>query len=327
MPDPIDTAAAPVLETPDTPAAPAVEPATPAEPTLLSEPSKPVTPPAEPTPTALTAQVSVVKPDGSFIDGWTDAVAGGKYKDEECLKLVTDFPEMLNQFVNQRKAIGKDKVTLPGEKSDESEWNSFYESIGRPKTETGYKTPDVPEELKDIFTEDKLLLSRERAFKLGITEKQYNQYMQDEIADTLKLLSDQDEVDLKASREAKLNAEKELRGELGAAYDERMHIANRIITEAIPKEGDRVAFIEQYGNEVPIIRLLSNIGSRMSEHTAMIDELTQKTPNQLDTRIKELRATPGYMQIGSDMPADERQRITDEIQSLTKKLYPEKAAG
>lgn len=318
----------PVLETPATTApTPTTEPAAPADPTLLQEPGAPApASPAEPAPTILTEPVSPVKADGTFIEGWKDRLPD-EIKNEECLNLVTDFPEMVKQFVNQRKAIGKNKIAVPTDKSDENEWNLFYEAIGRPKTETGYTNPEIPEELQDIFTEDKLIRARERAYALGATQKQYAEYLKGEMEEVVQTLQNQDEFEAKANREARLNAEKELRAELGAAYDERMHAAQRIITEAIPKESDRLTFIEKYGNDSTIIRLLSTIGARMSEHSTMIAELTQKTPTELQSQIKTLENDPRFRSINSDMTKEERQQRTEELRGLYKKLYPAKKTG
>ena len=314
----------PTVQTPETP--PVETPPAEPEPTLLAEPEqKPAEPAAKPD-SVLTEPVSPVKADGTFIEGWKDKLPE-ELRGEECLNLVPDFNEMVKQFVNQRKAIGKDKVALPTDKSDENEWNVFYEKLGRPKTETGYTIPEIPEELKDIFSEDRINRAKERAFKLGATQKQFKEYLQGEIEEVTQLLQSEDEAQAKATREARLNAEKELRQELGAAYDERMHVANRLITEAIPTEEQRLNFIEKYGNDVTIIRLLSTIGARMSEHTAIIGELTQKTPTDVQQRISTILNNPDYRNINSKMSPDERQHLTDELNQLFKQQYPVKKTG
>ena len=297
------------------------------EPTLLAsestepvvDPSTPSTPVAEPaaTPVApiLSTPVSPVKSDGTFIENWKDMLPDD-LKNEESLNLIEDFPGMVKQFVNQRKAIGKNKVVLPTDKSDENEWNMFYEALGRPKTETGYNAPEIPEGMSEIFTEERLNAAKAIAYKMGATQKQFAEYLNYEVGQVAALAGNEQ----KAELEARAGAEKELRTELGAAYDERMHVANRIVTEAFPEEEKRMQFLEKYGNDVDFIRFASIIGSRMSEHTTLIGKLTQRTPNELQGRIKELQNTKGYLQIGSDMSSDERQRITDELRDLNKQF-------
>jgi len=296
-------------------------------PTLLSEPTPtPAVPEPKPA-TVLTSQVSPVKPDGTFIDDWRDFLPEEIRKDTS-LDVIKTLPDMAKRMVSAVKMIGKNKIALPTDKSKPEEWDAFYRAIGRPEKEEAYSNPEIPEELKDIFTTDRLERAKKRAFALAATQKQFDDFIKGEIEEVVQTIKDSEEAEAKAKRETRLNAEKELRQELGAAYDERMHIANRVITEAITKEAERVEFTEKYGDDVSIIRLLSNIGSRMSEHTALIAELTQKTPTEIQTRIAQLNATPGYLQLNSAMTKEDRQRITDELRELNKQLYPaNKQAG
>jgi hypothetical protein len=281
------------------------------EPTLLSEPT-PAEPPKPAEPTVLDAQVSLVKPDGTFIEGWKDKLPE-EIRNEECLNLVPDFNEMVKQFVNQRKAIGKNKVAIPTDKSDENEWNSFYEAIGRPKTETGYNVPEIPEELSGIFTDDRLERAKQRAYKIGATQRQFTDFMNGEIEEATQAIHDQDELELKTKRDDALEAEKVLRGEFGEAYDERIHLAKKVVAEGIDKEEDRLRFIEKHGRDVDVIRLLSYVGSRTKEHEALIGELTQKTPTEIQDKIKAIENNPDWRNINSGMSTDERDRLTKEL--------------
>lgn len=304
------------------------------EPTLLSpEPAEPVTPVVEPsapstpatepatavpvvTPTVLATPVSPVKADGTFIENWKDSLPE-ELRSEKSLDTITDFNNMVKQLVSHKKMVGKDKVVLPTDKSDENDWNLFYEAIGRPKTETGYNTPEIPEEMTEIFTEQRLNDAKAIAYKMGATQKQFAEYLNYEMTQVAAIAENEH----KAELATRANAEKELRTELGAAYDERMHVANRIVTEAFPKEEDRMKFLEKYGNDVDFIRFASIIGSRMSEHTALIGKLTSRTPDELKKRISTLQNTPGYLQIGSTMKSEDRQQITDELRDLNKQLF------
>ena len=296
-------------------------------PTVLADattpkPAEPVTPPE----TVLTQPISLVKPDGSFIENWQDKLPDD-IKAEECLKLVPNFNEMVKQFVNQRKAIGKNKVALPNDKSDEKEWDAFFTAIGRPKSADNYTTPETPKELGDIYNDDAIKAAKEFAFKIGATQKQFNDYVAFDVAQKSALLAEQDEFEIKAIRVAKENAEKELRKEFGMTYDERVHAANRIITEGFKTDTERMEFIEKYGNDVSVIRLLSNVGARMSEHTALIGELTHKVPTEIQGRISEIQKNPNYMNVNSGMSQEERQHLTDELNQLYKQLYPAKKTG
>lgn len=278
------------------------------------------------TETLLTQPVSLVKSDGTFIEGWQEKLPE-ELRAEECLKLIPNFNEMVKQFVNQRKAIGKNKVAVPNEKSSESEWDAFYTSIGRPKSSDDYTTPETPKEMGDIYNDGAMKAAKDFAFKIGATQKQFNDFIAFDVATKQALMAENEEIEAKETRIAKENAEKELRTEFGMAFDERMHAANRIITEGITKESERVEFIENYGNDVKVIRLLSNIGARMSEHTALIGELTQKVPTEIQGRINEIQNNKDYTNRNSSMSEQERQALTDELNQLYNQLHPAKKTG
>jgi len=266
--------------------------------------------------TLLTSPVSPVKPDGTFVENWRDMLPD-EIKNEKSLDTVTDFNNAMKQLVNHKKMVGKDKVAIPSDKSDEAEWNEFYSRIGRPSTKEDYTIPEIPEDLSEIFTDDKLSRAKEIAFRIGATQKQFDEYLKDEVEQTQNLIQSQ----ISMEQKARADAEKSLRAELGAAYDERMHVANRLIAEAFPVEEQKMQFLEKFGNDVDFIRFASLVGSRMAEHTTLIGKLTQRTPNEVQKRITELKATPGYLQINSDMTKEQRAQITEELRDLNKQLY------
>ncbi len=274
--------------------------------------------------TVVSQPVSPVKPDGTFIENWKDLLPE-ELREEKSLDSVTDFNNAIKQLVNHKKMVGKDKVVLPNDKSSEDEWNSFYEAIGRPKTHTGYKDPEIPEELSEIFSKDRLERAKERAYTLGATQKQFDEFIKGEMQEVVQTIQQSEQDRLKSIRDQKLSAEKELRAELGAAYDERIHLANKVITEGIKDETKRVEFIEKYGNDPDVIRLLSYVGARTSEHTTMIAQLTQKAPTEVQNRIKEIESNPKFRNINSDMTSTERDQLTTELRQLYQQLHPAKA--
>lgn len=273
--------------------------------------------------TVLTQKVSPVKPDGTFIENWKDLLPE-ELRSEKALETVTDFNNAIKQLVHHKKMVGKNKVAVPTDKSDENEWNAFYEAIGRPKSADDYTTPETPEELSDIYNETTMKAAKDFAFKIGATQKQFNDYIAFDVASKQAVIAEHNELEAKELERKRQDSEKTLRTEFGMAYDERMHVAQRLITEAIDKESERLEFIKEYGNDVPVIKLLSNIGARMSEHTALIAELTQKTPKEVQERINAIQNNPDYMNPYSEMTKEERQQLTDELSQLYKQLSPTK---
>ena len=99
------------VATEPTPAAPTPPEPTPTDPTLLSG-AEPTPPAAEPEPkpsTVLTEPVSLVKPDGTFIEGWKDKLPE-ELRNEKVLDTVTDFNNAIKQLVHHKKMVGDKQV-------------------------------------------------------------------------------------------------------------------------------------------------------------------------------------------------------------------------
>ena len=117
----------------------------------------------------------IVNQDGSFGENWRNALPED-IRGEECWDVVTDFGNMAKQFVNQRKAIGKDKVVLPGSNATPEEKSAFYDSIGRPKTPQDYAV-DVPQEMAEFYTKEVVAEQAKLAHEIGATNEQFAAYM------------------------------------------------------------------------------------------------------------------------------------------------------
>lgn len=308
QPNPEPTPSSP--EPPKDPVAPKPDPEPSPEPTIL-ESAKPV----------------MVNPDGTFHKDWRTMLPED-LREEEALKLYKDVPGLAKAMVNAKKVVGRDKVVVPNEKSKPEEWGAFYDAIGRPKTAGDYKF-DVPEDLKGIFTDERMNSARELAHKLGITSQQFEAYMQHEMESAVKLLEVHDREEAEARQRAKQDAEDALRKEFGGAYDERILVAKRIVAEAFPNEEQRMDFLQEFGSNPKFVRFASILGARLSESKAIVAELRQETPKEAHKKIQELQNTPGYLapyrKDGKmvEMSNEERQGINEQIREYYKQIYPE----
>lgn len=287
---------------------------------------KPETPPTEPTPgepadstTVLETAPAILNPDGTFADKWRDSLPED-LRGEKSLEVIKTLPDLVKRTVNAERLVGRSKIPIPTEKSNPEEWAAYWDAGGRPKTPDDYKF-DVPEDLKELFPDERLAAMRKLAYAGGASQKLFQTYMQAEVEQSLSLLKAQDELEEQQKREA----EETLRKEFGGAYDERLQVAKRLVAEALPGEENRMAFLEKYGNDPTFIRFASVVGARLVEHKALIADLTKDTPREALAKVDELRATPGYLNVGSDMPKEQREAITAQIRELMKQAYPETA--
>lgn len=268
--------------------------------------------------TILTEKPAVVDKDGNFTEGWRDHWLPTDLRTEKSLDVIKTLPDLVKRMVNAEKVVGKNKVVVPTDKSPPEEWEAFYTAGGRPKTAGDYRA-EIPEDMAELYPKEKLKRYREIAYQAGANERQFQAFLNADIQAARQLLEEQERYE----KDAREKAEKKLRDEFGAAYDERLHVSNRLIAEALPQEEERMEFLQEFGNHPKFIRFASIVGARMAESKSIIADLSKNTPAEALSKIKQLQATPGYLQLNSTMNPEQREAITAQIRELYKEVYPD----
>lgn len=80
------------------------------------------------------------------------------------------FASFAKQHINSQRAIGLDKVALPGKNASDDEIRQFYTATGCPETIEGYQTPT--EGMSDEFDTSLYESAREEAHRLGMRPDQ-----------------------------------------------------------------------------------------------------------------------------------------------------------
>jgi len=320
MPEPIVASESPVV-------AP-IEPETP-----IADPEVPVSPVVSPvvseTPSANLLDVAgLVNSDGSFVADWhkSDKLPE-EVRGSESLSVIKSLSDLAKRTVHAEKMVGKNKIAVPKADATPEDIAAFQEAIGaavpslaKPATADDYKF-DVPEGMETLFTDEKMTASKELAHKIGATQGQFEQFMQ---ADTESAVAAQAAADQEKSRIYDENV-LALKKEWGEAYPERQHIVKRLIAEAFGANNTgHMDFLEKYAGDPDFVRFAATVGSRMVESKALVAELTESTPHESIQKIKELRATPGYLSMSSDMSDEQRTEITSQIREQHLIAYPAK---
>lgn len=267
--------------------------------------------------------------DGNFVDGWKDLL-DEDIRQSPSLDTVPNVKLMARKMINLEQKLGKDRYTIPDDKTAKEEREAFYKALGRPDSPEGYKA-QVPDEMAQIFDKDRVDSLRKIAHELGATDKQFQAYLKYEMDQVAQMLGDQEQADIDTVEQTKA----EMIKRWGNAYEERKHLADRYITTM--SNGDKeleLRLLEKFGNDVDFIELCSNSGVKLLEHSVLKGETpTTPTIKEAEDKITELRSTPGYMWRAEDGtlleesdPAKHRM-ITAEIQRLIKKAYPEATQG
>jgi hypothetical protein len=260
---------------------------------------------------ATTETPSLLNDEGNFNDGWKSNLPE-EIRENSAFTNVKNIGDMGNQLINAQKAIGKDKVALPGDNASPEEWAEFHSQTGRPATPADYVI-DIADEAKEIVAPELLESFREVAHKAGLTQKQIETVIGFEIENSLKGI---EAMNGDTERE-KAKAGEALREKWGADYESRLHITNRVIAENAEGE-DKAYILSKIGNDPIIGNFLANIGSRFQEARIMTGEKSGiPSPSEARSKANELRTTDyltGEMKRNNPELHD---RTTREIQELT----------
>jgi len=233
---------------------------------------------------------SFVGDDGTLAEGWKESVAE-EYRSEKCLDLFNDVPGMIKTIVHGQKAFGKDKVILPSDTSPQEDWDAFHLATGRPVTADDYsmnRPEDIPEAnwSNDVASQFKTL-----AHQLGLNQKQV-----DGLAGFNNELTAQGLHKAQDAQEQQVtDAEAAMRSKFGDAYEERMHLANRIVADTTEPGDSRDALLAVIGNNPVAIEWVAELGSKLVESGSVDTKLNRATPMEMEHEISDLRDTPGYM--------------------------------
>ena len=267
--------------------------------------------------------VGLVDATGQFAENWRDSLPEDIRADES-LNVLTDFQGAIKQLVTANKMIGKDKVVVPGPNASDEEKAEFHKALGKPQTLADYKFT-VPDDMKETYTEERMTKARQLADALNATQEQFETYMKlDADAERQAILGAGEQHDLDVK-----NADDELRKRFGNAYDERMHVANRLIEEVCQSDEERKFRLLKALDNADVAEFVSDCGAKLVSHKALIADITRATPKEAEVKMAELRATPGYVlpdaegKLLSNTDPTKYKAITEEIATLVKDTYPD----
>ena len=240
------------------------------------------------------APVALADDKGVLREGWLESLDEG-LRGEAFLAEVKDVQSMAKSAVNARRMVGKDKMVRPTAESSEEDWDEYYKAGGKPDTalDYGFKRPDdFPEE---HYHEEFALGAMELFHKLGISKKQADgifKFNNDFVLKAVQAQAAAQEFEL-----ARIN--NELDTDWGLARDQKMHLGNIAIAEAVKdkngivNEEYKARLLEKVNKDPDLIRLVSNLGSKFSEH-GIIHDTGIPTPAVLDARIDEEKHKKSY---------------------------------
>lgn len=265
------------------------------------------------------APESFIDENGTLTEGWRDKYLPEDLRKEKVYDTIKDLPSAFKTIGHQAKLVGRKGILLPTETSGQSEWDAFHEALGRPKTAEEY-VMDVPEEHADYFDEELIKEARSMFHGQGFNQKQVDilwEFEKKRVATMDKMLNDFEE-------QAKSEAKTALQNKWGTAYDENLHLVNRMISENAVEGEERDYLLAEYGNDSKLAGFLGNIAKKFVEHKIITDVETPSA--DIESKISELMNSPAYKDPEFTDRA-EHKRVVAQVYALREQLVNMKKTG
>lgn len=214
---------------------------------------------------------------------WYDTL-GDDFKANPSIQKFKSPTDLAKSYVNLEKMIGKDKVVLPNEKSTPEELNAFYNKLGKPQDISGYKTPELQIENKELLMKEQTLEAfKKKAHDLNLTDKQFAELYG--FYHELNIESfngfQQSQIDSRAKSET------ELRREWGNAYDSKVDSAQQVVNKYFKDAASNPGF-NLLVNDVNFIKAMASIAESMREDGITGVTRSVLTPGEAQSQLNEI---------------------------------------
>lgn len=267
--------------------------------------------------------LSMIDETGKFKEGWKETILPEDLRHREVFNSFSDVPSAMKHIAHLESMIGKKGVIVPTEKSSPSEIEAFHKALGVPEDIKGYKV-SVPEELKELYSDQIMTDALTELKKAGATQKIVDTVM---ALDAKRMKSAIEEETARKQREFS-EAQAALDKEWGQAKEQNLHLANRVISDNVENNEEKQKLLDIIGNNPMVAKFLAKVGAKVAEGKGFTDVESQigvLTPAQAEAKMKELMATPGYLDgsMKTSNPAG-YERLTREMYELAKMATPGK---
>jgi len=279
---------------------------------------------------------SVVSDGGASTAGTIDAgSSAGSMQDwraslDETLRAdptladIKDLNGLAKSYVHAQRMIGKDKITIPQEGADPSEWDGFYERLGRPG-DGNYKLDPTGLMPADLPFDPQVLDRFKKVFHAaGLNQKQAEGVFKNYLEYVGEVHANNQQ-GVEAQRQEWVNTVKK---EFGRAFDERVDLAVRAV-ETFGGE-ELVKWLDQtgMGDHPMFVKMFAKIGQQMQEALASPNQSRgwTMTPDTARQEIARAQRDTEFMKAYMTPAATGHAEAVKKMQDLFSFAYPEEAA-
>lgn len=233
---------------------------------------------------AVNAQPTVGNPESVITPDFTSALAPEFKNHPSITKFGGDINKLSKSYIELQSLMGQSKVAIPKDENDGVAWGLYDTAFGVPETADKYdlKAPDGVSltEFKELMKANHIAPSVAQKLldaHLGEFDR-YDQAMQQQ------------------AQAEQAEAEKQLKQEWGAAYDEKMQKAAKFLEKMSGSKEENDYFLSKIGNDTRFIKFLARMGDSISEGTlggmeGQVQGFT-RTPSEAKAEFDRIMADP-----------------------------------
>jgi len=302
----------------------------------------PANPPSGNPPAAQSTQppapASIVNPDGTFAENWTNNLGDELKSEVPTLSRFKNVKDLSKSYIDARKKLGRnpeDLIVIPKDDSSDEVKAAFYKARGWPDSPDKYEY-ELSKEMKERLGSDvdPKLMTDVRKFaheKLHLNQSEFKE-MLDYYHNFMAGQADKGNGELdEFVEQRRLDGVVILKKEFGVGLNERTLRAEGLMDKYGSKvikdaDGTEKTLIQKLEEEIPAIKtspymrmIFDAVAETLSEDTLKgVGRITTPTTTDIDSKIAELRQHPAYM----DNKHPDFQRIQDQITALYKQKHP-----
>ena len=215
----------------------------------------------------------------TFLDTLPEAL-----RSEPSLKNFTNNGDLAKSFIHAQRMVGMDKIPVPGKHSTDEDWQTVYNTLGRPSDPNDYNFEGVSFEADD----PNLVEFKKAAHEAGLNPGQASKVLKFYEG----LNSQSEETNAANEQQMRQDSDLELRKEFGLAFDKKVKQADDVYKKFFPNElkDQQLANGNLLGNDPSFIKALAKLGDNFSEDNMESENNLTLTPENAQREITKLTA-------------------------------------
>lgn len=259
-------------------------------------------------------------------------------RNEGCFQNIKDLNSLAKSYHSAQKMLGS-RIPIPTEDSSEDvrkdfyerltqvpgvaklpsegnteEFNNFFNALGRPETEDGYKY-EIPEGVQ--LNQDLVNQFNATAHKAGLTQQAAQEIM--------GWYASQEQEAMNSVQEAQKATDIALKEQWGNAYDSKMQDTKAAAIHIMEQYGDdaKALINSPMGNNPAFFNILAKLGSNLHETGVLQGGKSAnfgRTPEEAQAKINEIIANPSHAYYDASNPG--HNEAVKQMAELYNDVYP-----